>query len=83
MALGALFTAAGPRRGGVPIRFAPALPLLALLIVRAVAHLPAARSLLFGREADDKPVQTLSEWMQRTLPLVGVGMWLADWDASP
>jgi len=81
VALGALFTAGALRVAYPDPGFASALPLLALLIVRAVAHLPAARSLLFGRGADDKPVLSLSQWMQRTLPLLGVAMWMADWDA--
>ncbi|WP_240486703.1 hypothetical protein [Hyalangium minutum] len=81
MALGALVTAGALRVASPDPGFAPALPLLALLIVRAVAHLPAARSLLFGSEADDKPVLALSRWMQRTLPLLGVAMWMADWGA--
>jgi len=61
--------------------FTPALPLFALLIVRAAEHLPAARSLLLGQGADEKLVLSLSRWMQRTLPLLGVAVLLADRDA--
>jgi hypothetical protein len=61
--------------------FTPALPLLALLIVRAAEHVPAARSLLLGQGADEKRVLSLSRWMQRTLPLLAVAVWLADRDA--
>jgi hypothetical protein len=61
--------------------FTPALPLLALLIVRAAEHLPAARSLLLGQGADEKLVLSLSRWMQRTLPLLAVAVFLGDRDA--
>jgi hypothetical protein len=81
VAFGALFTAVALLVADPDPGFAPALPLVALLIVRAVAHLPAARSLLFGQDADDKPVLALSRWMQRTLPLLGVAMWMSDGEA--
>ncbi|MDY7227404.1 hypothetical protein [Hyalangium rubrum] len=73
-ALGTLFTAGTMLLGGAVPVFAPALPLLALLVVRAVEHLPAARSLLLGPAAEAKLAQRLSEWMQGTLLLVGLGM---------
>ncbi|HYH97275.1 hypothetical protein [Hyalangium sp.] len=81
MALGALFTAGALHVASPNPAFTPALPLLAVLIVRAVEHLPAARSLLFGHGAEEKLALSLSRWMQRTLPLLGIAMWLADWDA--
>lgn len=81
MALGALFIPGALWIASPDPVFTPALPLLALLIVRAVAHLPVARSLLFGRDADDKPVLALSRWMQLTLPLLGLLMWMTDGDA--
>ncbi|MFL5348702.1 MAG: hypothetical protein ACJ8AT_28230 [Hyalangium sp.] len=74
MALGALFTAAAMLVVKPVPDFAPALPLLALLIVRAVEHLPGARSLLLGRAAGEGQALALTEWMQGTLTLVGVGM---------
>ncbi|WP_224361323.1 hypothetical protein [Hyalangium versicolor] len=54
--------------------FAPVLPLLALLIVRAVEHLPAVRSLLLGKDAGEKRALALSEWMQFALALLGLGL---------
>jgi hypothetical protein len=54
-----------------PMPWAPALPLLALGVVRAVEHLPAARFLLLGK-ADDASARQSSEWMQGALTLVGV-----------
>jgi hypothetical protein len=74
--LGMLFVAGAVRIASPNPGFTPVLPLLALLIVRAVEHLPAARSLLFGQGADEKLVHSLSRWMQRTLPLLGVAVWL-------
>jgi hypothetical protein len=63
--------------------FAPMLPLLALLIVRAVEHLPAARSLLLGKDAEPRRVLALSEWMQGSLAVVGFGMLVDDQAALP
>ncbi len=51
--------------------WAPALPLLALLLVRAVEHLPAVRALLFGK-SDEALARQLSAWMQGALTVVGV-----------
>jgi len=51
--------------------WAPALPLLALLLVRAVEHLPAARVLLFGK-SEEALGRQLSTWMQGALTVVGV-----------
>lgn len=79
--LGTLFVAGAVRIASPNPVFTPVLPLLALLIVRAVAHLPAARSLLLGQGADEKLVLSLSRWMQRALPLLGVAVWLAHRDA--
>lgn len=82
-ALGALFTASVMLiTGDVPF-FAPALPLLALLVVRAVEHLPAARSLLLGPEAEARLVQRLSEWVLSALTLVAVGMLAEEAAALP
>jgi hypothetical protein len=63
--------------------FAPALPLLALLLVRAVEHLPAVRSLLLGKGAEPKRVLALSEWMQGSLAVVGFGMVVGETAALP
>jgi hypothetical protein len=51
--------------------WAPALPLLALLLVRAVEHLPAARVFLLGR-SEEASARQLSVWMQGSLTLVGI-----------
>jgi hypothetical protein len=79
--LGTLFVAGAVRVASPEPVLAPVLPLVALLIVRAVEHLPAARSLLFGQGADERLVHALSRWMQRTLPLLGVAVWLDSRDA--
>jgi hypothetical protein len=54
--------------------YAAFLPLFALLVVRAMEHLPSVRSLILGSTADAKRVQELSEWLQGSLTLVGLGI---------
>ncbi|HEX8436225.1 hypothetical protein, partial [Archangium sp.] len=54
-----------------PMPWATLLPLLALGVVRAVEHLPAARNLLLGK-TDDESARELSMWMQGSLMMVGV-----------
>jgi hypothetical protein len=54
-----------------PMPGAALLPLLALAVVRAVEHLPAARVLLLGK-TDDASAHELSMWMQGSLMMAGV-----------
>jgi hypothetical protein len=63
--------------------YAPLLPLFALLVVRAVEHLPAVRSWILGNTAEPKLVQELSEWLQGALTLVGVGLLAEDAGVLP
>ncbi len=51
--------------------WAPALPLLSLLLTRAVAHSPAACLFLTGR-SDEKVLPSLSRWMQASFMVLGV-----------
>ncbi|MBN1205429.1 MAG: hypothetical protein JXB05_10945 [Myxococcaceae bacterium] len=83
VALGVLFTGGAVLIAKHLPPFAPALPLLALLIVRAVEHLPAARSLLLGRGAGEKHGRALSEWMQGALALVALGVLMEARGSTP
>ncbi len=58
-------------RTSPPIPWAPALPLLALGVVRAAEHLPATRYFLLGT-SEDETARQLSAWMQGALTAVGV-----------
>jgi hypothetical protein len=73
-AFGAVLAASAVLVGWDTSAFAPLLPLFALLVARAVEHLPVMRSLLLGNAAETKLVQELSEWLQGSLVLVGLGM---------
>ncbi len=72
--LGTLFTAGALLTARHAPSFAPALPLIALAVARAVEHMQAARSLLLGRGVEARRVLALSEWVQGALVLVGLGM---------
>jgi hypothetical protein len=83
VATGVMFTALALLVAETVPAFVPALPLLALLIVRAVEHMPAARSLLFGTGATEKHARELSAFMQGALALVAVGMLLEAKASTP
>ncbi|MFL5358179.1 hypothetical protein [Archangium sp.] len=70
-ALAPLFTLVVALQKPYAMHWAAALPLLALALVRAAEHLPAARVLLFGEE-DESAALKLSGWMLASLTLVGV-----------
>lgn len=61
--------------GGELPSWVPALPLLSLALVRVVAHVPAAASLLL-RSREEAPRQALSSWMQGWLAVVALPMLL-------
>jgi hypothetical protein len=77
-AFGTLLAAATLIVAGENTPYAPLLPLFALLVVRAVEHLPAVRSWLLGSTAEPKLVRELSEWLQGSLFLVGLGLLTAE-----
>ncbi|ADO74918.1 hypothetical protein [Stigmatella aurantiaca] len=68
-----VFVAGVLRFYGPPPAFAPALPLLMLLLVHAVEHVPAVAQALLG-EQEQRSRQALSWWTQAAFVAVGGGL---------
>ncbi|MBZ4416333.1 hypothetical protein [Myxococcus sp. RHSTA-1-4] len=66
--------------GGKPPAWVNALPLVALVVVRAVEHFPAVASLLL-RSREEKHRHELSLWMQGALAMVAPLLMMAVWRA--
>ncbi|MBU8895501.1 hypothetical protein KRR26_07785 [Corallococcus sp. M34] len=75
-----VFSVAGILVVGRPFSWASGLALFALVLVRAVEHVPAASRALL-RSTDEVPRRALSLWMQVQLGLLGAVLWMVPWSS--